>query len=108
MPSLQLLARQYGPEKLVVLAVNFKESATVAQRYVQRTDFALPVLLDPAGVIARKWGIKVFPTTVLVAANGQVRSLVRGEVDWSGLQAARLVEPLMSPPDQARLQSAQR
>ena len=108
MPSLQLLAQQYGPEKLVVLAVNFKESAPVVQRYVQRTDFALPVLLDPTGVIAREWGIKVFPTTVLVAANGQVRSLVRGALDWSGLQAARLVEPLLSSPGQARFQSAQR
>ncbi len=108
MPSLQSLAQFHGPDRLVVLAVNFKESATVVQRYVQRSDFALPVLLDPAGVMAREWGVKVFPTTVLVAANGQVRSLVRGELDWSGQQAARLVEPLMSQPGQARRQNPQR
>jgi len=80
----------------------------VVQRYVQRSDFALPVLLDPAGATAREWGVKVFPTTVLVAANGQVRNLVRGELDWSGQQAARLVEPLMSQPGQARRQNPQR
>lgn len=97
MPSLQALAQFYGPEKLVVLAVNFKESATVAQRFVQRTDLGLPVLLDPTGALARQWGATVFPTTVLVAANGQARAVVRGEVDWSGLPAARLVEPLWLP-----------
>ena len=95
MPSLQSLAEFYGPDQLVVLAVNFKESAPAVQRYVQRTGLSLPVLLDPAGAMAHAWGIKVFPTTVLVSANGQVRSLVRGGLDWSGPQASQLVEPLL-------------
>ena len=94
MPSLQALAQFYGPEKLVVLTVNFKESAAVAQRFAQRADLGLPVLLDPSGALARQWGATVFPTSVLVAADGKVRSVVRGEVDWSGLPAAKLVEPL--------------
>lgn len=97
MPSLQALAQFYGPEKLVVLAVNFEESANVVRQHVQRTNFDLPVLLDPTGAMAHQWGAHVFPTTVLVAANGQVRGLVRGEVDWSGLQAAKLIEPLLAP-----------
>jgi thiol-disulfide isomerase/thioredoxin len=97
MPSLQSLAQFYGPEKLVVLAVNFEESASVVRQHVQRTHFDLPVLLDPAGAMAHQWGANVFPTTVLVAANGQVRGLVRGELDWSGLQAAKLIEPLLAP-----------
>ncbi|WP_180132195.1 TlpA disulfide reductase family protein [Rhodoferax sp. BLA1] len=97
MPSLQTLAQAYGPEKLVVLAVNFKESNAIVQRFVQRTQFELPVLLDPTGVMANQWGARVFPTTVLVAANGQVRTVIRGEVDWSSQQAATLIEPLLNP-----------
>ncbi len=102
MPSLQSLAQTYGPDKLVVLAVNFKESAPAVQRYVQRTDLRLPVLLDPVGVMAHAWGIKVFPTTVLVAANGQGRSLVRGGVDWAGPQASPLVDALLAQNNPAR------
>jgi thiol-disulfide isomerase/thioredoxin len=97
MPSLQALAQAYGPEKLVVLAVNFKESGAVVQRFVQRNHFDLPVLLDPTGAMARQWGAHVFPTTVLVAANGQVRAVIQGEVDWSSQQAATLIEPLLAP-----------
>ena len=96
MPSLQTLAQAYGPEKLVVLAVNFKESNAIAQRFVERTHLDLPVLLDPSGEMARQWGVKIFPTTVLVAANGQVRAVIRGEVDWSSQQAAQLIEPLLA------------
>ncbi|MDR3371879.1 TlpA disulfide reductase family protein [Rhodoferax sp.] len=97
MPSLQALAQFYGPEKLVVLAVNFEESASVVRQHVQRTNFDLPVLLDPTGALAHQWGANVFPTTVLVAANDQVRGLVRGEMDWSSLRAAKLIEPLLAP-----------
>jgi thiol-disulfide isomerase/thioredoxin len=97
MPSLQSVAQFYGPENLVVLTVNFEESASVVRQHVQRTHFDLPVLLDLTGAMAHQWRANVFPTTVLVAANGQVRGLVRGEVDWSGLQAAKLIEPLLAP-----------
>lgn len=101
MPSLQSLAKAQGPDKLVVLAVNFKESAPVAQRFVQRTGLDLPVLLDPDGTIARQWQIKVFPSTVLLGADGRVQAVVRGELDWTGPQAAALVEPLYRIPGKA-------
>jgi thiol-disulfide isomerase/thioredoxin len=96
LPSLDTLAQFYGPEKLVVLAVNFKESPSVAQRHVQRANIGLPILIDTSGQIARVWGATVFPTTVLVAADGRVRSVVRGELDWSSLQAGKLVTALLS------------
>lgn len=108
MPSLQSLPKAYGRDKLVVLAVNFKESGPVVQRYVQRNNLTLPVLLDPLGTMARVWGVSVFPTTVLVAADGRVVSVVRGEFDWSGPQAAQLLAPLMPPLDPVNPQGARR
>ena len=99
MPALQQLTAIYGPEKLVVLAVNFKESSVVVRRYVQRSDLQLPVLLDPQGLMARQWGVTVFPTTVLVASDGRVKRVVRGEFDWSGPQAAKWLQPLLAPAD---------
>jgi thiol-disulfide isomerase/thioredoxin len=94
MPSLATLAQVVGPEQLVVLTVNFKESAATAQRFVARTALTLPVLRDPDGLIARQWGANVFPTTVLLDAQGRVKQLVRGEVDWTGREAEALLTPL--------------
>jgi len=96
MPSLQALAERHGPGKLVVLAVNFKEGAGTAQRFVQRANLQLPVLLDPLGQTAKQWGVRAFPTTILISADGRVRGVVRGEVDWLSPQAAKLVEPLLA------------
>ncbi len=96
MPSLQTLAEFYGPDKLVVLAVNFKEGVSAAQRFVERSKLQLPVLLDPFGQTARQWGATAFPTTILIGADGRVRGMVRGEMDWLSPQAAKMVEPLLA------------
>jgi thiol-disulfide isomerase/thioredoxin len=93
MPSLQELARTHS-DRLVVLAVNFKESEPTITRFVQRTGLDLPVLRDADGAMARAWGVSVYPSTVLIDAQGRANSVVRGEVDWASQDAQRLVMPL--------------
>jgi thiol-disulfide isomerase/thioredoxin len=95
MPSMQQLAREQGSDRLVVLTVNFKEPEPRIQRFVQQTGLVLPVIPDPAGEMARAWGVTVFPSTVLVGADGRVRSVLRGELDWTSPQAVRLLGPLL-------------
>jgi len=95
MPSLQQLAEIYGPEQLQVLAVNVAEGPRRIQQYLQASGLSLTVLLDPRSEIAKAWGANVLPTTVLIDAEGRPRYRVRGEVDWSGREAAALVEPLL-------------
>ena len=96
MPSLQTLAEFHGPDKLLVLAINFKEPAQRAQRYVQGAGLRLPVLLDAQGQLARQWDVKVFPSTLLVDRSGQPRQRIRGELDWTSLQADKLVSALLA------------
>ena len=97
MPSLQALAQRHGSEKLLVLAVNFKEPFPTVQRFAQQSALTLPVLLDPQGALARQSGVTVFPSTVLLGADGRVHGVLRGELDWTAAQAARLITPLLIP-----------
>jgi thiol-disulfide isomerase/thioredoxin len=96
MPTLQQLAEFYGDDKLVVLAVNFKESSRKISQYIQSTGMNLTVLPDVEGEIAKQWGVTVFPTSILIDGKGKPRQRIRGEVDWTGRTAAALVEPLLS------------
>ena len=57
--------------------------------------FTLPVALDPQGEVARAWGVKVFPTTVLIDPSGRARQRIRGEVDWSSPQALGWIDALL-------------
>jgi thiol-disulfide isomerase/thioredoxin len=96
MPTLQQIADFYGADKLLVLAVNFKEQAARAIRFAQSTGVTLPVLLDLDGQAARLWGVKVFPTTLTLDSRGQPRHRVQGEVDWTGSAAEKLISELLA------------
>jgi thiol-disulfide isomerase/thioredoxin len=102
MPSLQQLAEIYGPEQLVVLAVNVGEGPRRIRQYLQSTGLSLNVLLDPQMEISRAWGASALPTTYLIDAEGRPRQRVRGEMDWSGREAAALVESLLPGKKAAR------
>jgi len=94
MPSLAQLARAHTG-KLRVLAVNYKESPASVAQFAATTGLDLPTLRDPDGALARAWGIRVFPSTVLIASDGRVRSVVRGALDWNGAAAQPLIAPLL-------------
>jgi hypothetical protein len=93
MPTLQLAAELYA-DKLSVLALNFKEHPRTVARFAKASGLELPVAFDTDGAIAADWGVKIFPTTLLIAADGTPRWRVQGELDWSGREAARLIESL--------------
>jgi thiol-disulfide isomerase/thioredoxin len=95
MPSLQQMAEIYGPEQLQVLAVNVGEGPRRINQYLQASGLNLTVLLDPQSEIARQWGASALPTTYLIDTQGNPRYRLRGEVDWTGREAAALVEPLL-------------
>ena len=95
MPSLAQLARAHSG-KLRVLAVNYKESPAAVAQFAATNGLDLATLRDPDGALARAWGIRVFPSTVLIGADGQVRSVVLGALDWNGAAAQPLIAPLLS------------
>lgn len=95
MPSLQALHAS-DPGKPVVIGINVKETASTVQRFVtaQRLDF--PVVLDPWGEVTRQWGVRIYPTTILLGPDGKARWRVVGEVDWASPQAAQWLDALQN------------
>ena len=93
-PSLQRLAASRAQE-LTVLTVNFKDAPRSAEQFMAQTDLQLPVVSDRDGARARQWGVRVFPSTVLIDSQGVVRSTVRGAIDWMGPAAQQIIQPLL-------------
>jgi len=63
-------------------AINYKDSRVVAQRWLET--YGNPyqaVLFDPAGQIARLWGITGAPETYLIDFDGRIRYEVQGPLD---------------------------
>jgi thiol-disulfide isomerase/thioredoxin len=95
MPALEQLSARHGAGKLLVLAVNFKEKPVSALQFAERAGLMLPVLLDVNGQAARRWDVRIFPTTLTIDRRGRPRHRVRGEMDWTGQVAEALVASLL-------------
>ena len=95
MPTLQQIADLYGPDKLLVLAINFKESAQRVLQFAKTTGVTLPMLLDSNGKTAAQWGVKVFPTTLTLSSKGKPMQRIKGEVDWTSAESTKVIEGLL-------------
>jgi thiol-disulfide isomerase/thioredoxin len=87
MPSLELLAQRHERDRVQVVAVNFRETDAVIRRFVDQTGLGLPVLRDADGNMARAFGVRIFPSTVVFGRDGRPVFTVTGEVDWTGATA---------------------
>ena len=95
MPSLELLAERHEKDGLAVVAVNFRETDASIRRYLAQWPITLTIVRDAEGAAARAWGVRIFPTTVVIGRDGRPAFTVTGEVDWTGAEARRWLAPLL-------------
>jgi thiol-disulfide isomerase/thioredoxin len=96
MPSLELLAQRHAEQGFQVVAVNFRETDGAIQRFIDETGLDLPLLRDRDGAAAKAFGVRVFPSTIVIGRDGQAVFSVVGEVDWTGAEARRWLAPVLS------------
>lgn len=94
----ELAANESYKGKLIILGVNFKESAGVIQRFSGEHQFHYPILMDKSGEYFKKWTNGVLPTTVVIDQQGRPRWRIMGELDRanSGLKPA--IDRLLAEP----------
>jgi len=95
MPSLELFAQRHERDGVVVIAVNYRETDAAIRRFLDQMPMSLPILRDADGGAARDWGVRAFPTTVLVGRDGLARFSIVGEADWLAPEFRNLLAPLL-------------
>lgn len=83
LPSLQIFSDFQNSNEVMVITINVKEPVSRAQRFMKNNQIGLPLVSDMQGEWAQKFGVKVFPTTLLIDSKGQVQWRITGEVDWT-------------------------
>lgn len=94
LPSLQTLREFSRDTNVVVLTVNVKDPVSRIHQFVSRNGFTFPVVSDRQGALARLWGVKVYPTSVLVSPQGKPVWVIEGAVDWTGREADEWIRSL--------------
>lgn len=70
------------------------EDSETLRRFAEHFGISFPLLLDRSGRSPRLFGLWGHPNTVLIDRKGRVVGLIRGERDWQGEAARRLVQQL--------------
>lgn len=78
LPDIQALAREFEPEGLAVLAVNFEQSVETALPFWEELDLDLPILFDSDGEVADQYDLLGFPNNFFIDREGVLRSFARG------------------------------
>lgn len=86
-PEIEQAYRDYGTTgKVVFLAVDVGEAASVVRQYVNRTGSRVPVALDPNGQTAERYLVQGLPTSYFIGRDGRIRDRVVGALDGPGLR----------------------
>jgi thiol-disulfide isomerase/thioredoxin len=59
--------------------------------FKQKSLVNMPVLTDEKGVVSRTFGVKAYPTTILINKDGKVLGRVTGPVDWQDKRVCDLI-----------------
>ncbi|WP_298266639.1 TlpA disulfide reductase family protein [Geobacter sp.] len=93
MPKLDSFSKVYRDKGLTVLAVNMGNSKPLVKAFAKGLKLSYPVLLDPALIAVKKYGVRAVPTTFFIDRKGIARKVVVGEVSQEDFK--KTVEELL-------------
>ena len=100
--TLNKLARTVGPQKLQVIGVSLDGLRPRVAEFVARYKTIFPIYFDPSAVnnlLARKFGIKSWPTTLIFGSDGQLKTLGTGPGEVKFIETIQQLLP--GTPDDA-------
>lgn len=78
LPLLNGLRQELKRSGFEVVAVNLDENINEAKRFLRQFPVNYPVLLDPKGKVANRYGLPGMPTSYLIDKKGKVRAVHLG------------------------------
>jgi len=79
MTALEPLYQQLKDQGLHILAINVRQDADTADKFIQRLGISYETLLDVSGEVARNYGVQGLPTTFFVDGEGRLHARILGE-----------------------------
>jgi peroxiredoxin len=74
MPALQRASETFTSGELVIVGINAGESPQQVREFLDEYGLTFPIALDQNGSIADLYGVRVFPTTIWIDAQGNVQA----------------------------------
>lgn len=101
MPSMQRLRERLGTQGFEILAVNFKEGPQRIDGFMRKMRLDFPVVRDDDGAAAKAWNVRIFPSSFVLDAQGNIRYTISGPIDWTSRAVEARIRALLARPTPA-------
>ena len=91
---MERLNEVFGGEEFTILAVNTENDPEAVKRWLAKTPYTFPVLLDSQGVVQNLYRVFQFPETFIIDKEGQVINHFIGAHDYSSTEFLKYIESL--------------
>ncbi len=78
MPDMQAVYSELRDKGLAVVGVNQGESHDTVTAFAREFGLTFPILFDESQSVARKYGVRSYPTTFIVDRDGVIRNVIVG------------------------------
>lgn len=95
MPMMERLWRRHRGHSFAMLAVSIDSVPSAVSPFIAQQGFTFPVTLDAGQELARAYGLRGLPMSVIVDPVGNVAALAIGPRGWDSPVANALIEGLM-------------
>ncbi|WP_096201065.1 TlpA disulfide reductase family protein [Bacillus sp. FJAT-45350] len=93
MPDLMKLYDDYQDKGVTVLGVNmnkYERTKTAMDEFMIDLNVTIPTVIDVDGEVADDYQISALPTTYIIDREGVIQQVIRGEVNYEGLESILL------------------
>jgi thiol-disulfide isomerase/thioredoxin len=96
MPSMARLQGKLTGMPFRILAVDVAEDRADVEAFLKETRVNFPVLIDGDAATAKRWRVRVMPTSYLIDKQGRLRYVLTGGAEWDEGDALAKVQGLLA------------
>jgi cytochrome c biogenesis protein CcmG/thiol:disulfide interchange protein DsbE len=99
LPSLDRLEALHRPAGLRVIAISLdRGSRDSVQRYIESREISMTILHDPGSQAGDRYGVRLYPTSVVVDRAGRIVARVPSAWDWAAPSVSDWLGRLLAEP----------
>jgi thiol-disulfide isomerase/thioredoxin len=85
-PSIDKLNQKYGEKSLAIIGISVNEGRDVVEKYLKKHPHSYPLALSGENQMPRAYQIRVFPTYLIIDANGALITAEEGDQGFAKLR----------------------
>jgi len=85
-PAIEKLNQRYGGKDLMIIGISIDEDRETVEKYLKKHPHSFPVVLSSENSLPRPYQIRVFPTYLVIGADGTLISAEEGDQGFGKLR----------------------